>query len=141
MTHTPRHLEDGFSIIEALAAVALLAVALAPIYDMVQQLSDAALRADDLVSATQVLETTSALLRAGEPAPELINGWRVDVTQLSETEALLVDGYLGGQFFYVSEIESLITVQDEDFQLQRRVITLHLDPVYDTPEEAIYSQF
>lgn len=141
MTHPPSHLQDGFSVIEALAAVALLAVALAPVYDMLQQLSDAASRADDLVSATQVLETTSALIRAGEIPPEQINGWRVDVTRQSETEPLLVDGYLGGQFFYVSEIESLITVQDNDFRLQRSIITLHLDPVYDTPEEAIFSQF
>lgn len=88
---------DGFSLMEALAATALLAVAMLPIYDMLSALHSASARLDRATqtpfieaSALTLLTTPdSAGLAAEERGALEIDGWRVEWRRraLSEAEA------------------------------------------------------
>ncbi|GJL96478.1 MAG: hypothetical protein DHS20C06_02950 [Hyphobacterium sp.] len=77
---------DGFSVIEALAATLLLAMAMIPIYDMLAALHTAS---DRLERATQTpfIESTALILLSGPDPRDLppeengaliIDGWRVE---------------------------------------------------------------
>jgi len=76
---------SGFSVMEALVAVALLAAAMIPIYDMVSALQRAALRLGEAIEAPFVEAAALSLLGGSEPygserakEGELeIRGWQV----------------------------------------------------------------
>jgi len=131
----------GFSVIEALAAVTLLAIAMAPIYLMLQQMSDAALRAERLVEARSVLDTVQALITSGEQAPANIQGWTVTVMDEQIEHEGRVDGYVGGRYFTAALIRTEVEISKQGFVLQRSMIRLELDPIYETPDEALFSNF
>lgn len=78
--------KDGFSVIEALAATALLAMTMIPIYDMLSALHAASERLER-ATQTPFIEATALTLLAGpgtrDTPPEesgelVINGWRVE---------------------------------------------------------------
>lgn len=76
---------DGFSVMEALAATALLATAMIPIYDMIAALHRAGLRLGEATEAPFIEATALTLLDAGEPYGSqrsaegslVIRGWQV----------------------------------------------------------------
>tara|TARA_R110000744_G_scaffold1843_4_gene6811 strand:- start:4442 stop:4876 length:435 start_codon:yes stop_codon:yes gene_type:complete len=87
---------DGFSLIEALAATALLSIAMIPIYDMLSALHTASGRLER-ATQTPFIEATALTLLAGpdhrhDPPEEsgalIIDGWRVEWQRhpLSATE-------------------------------------------------------
>lgn len=88
---------DGFSLIEALAATALLAMAMIPIYDMLSALHTASARLERATQTPFIEATALTLLTGPDPrdaSPEetgelSIDGWRVEWRRraLSATEA------------------------------------------------------
>ncbi len=76
---------DGFSVMEALAAAALLAAAMIPIYDMIAALHHAGLRLGQAAEAPFIEETALTLLDGREPYGSqrssegslTIRGWQV----------------------------------------------------------------
>lgn len=88
---------DGFSLIEALAATALLSMAMIPIYDMLSALHTASARLER-ATQTPFIEATALTMLVGpnsrDTPPEesgelMVNGWRVEWQRhaLSATEA------------------------------------------------------
>jgi Tfp pilus assembly protein PilV len=134
---------DGFSVIEALAATALLVIALSPVYSMLQQLSDAATRSMHLTDAAHQYRLICALINTGETLPENINGWQVNIEKNSSptVDESIVDGYLGGDFFNLTTISYQITLTKGNFQYINQLSDMELTPIYETPEDAIFSRF
>lgn len=134
---------DGFSVIEALAATALLVIALSPVYNMLQQLSDAASRSMHLTDAAHQYRLICALINTGDSPPENINGWQVNIERTSNPaiDERLADGYLGGDFFNLTQYSYQITLTKGNFRYGNQLSTLEMAPVYETPEDAIFSRF
>jgi len=132
-------LKRGFSVIEALAAVALLALALTPLYSMLQQINSAALRIQNLVEARDINGTVASLLHTGLAVPAQIQGWTVTVVSEDPSAPEAVDGYLGGQYFNMRTEEHTVTLQKNDYTFERHHITLKLIPVHESEEHAIFS--
>lgn len=139
MKRRTRGLRAGFSVIEALAAVALLAVALAPLYAMLQQIAQATARIENFVEARDVTATVTSLLEAGMEVPERLQDWTVRVSDAHSTPPEAVDGYMGGNYFMLSVYTYVITLEKDGFSVQREYSRLVLDPIYETEEDAIFS--
>ncbi len=124
--------KGGFSVIEALAATALLAVAMIPIYDMLSALHTASERLER-ATQTPFIEATALTLLAGpdprdtepEESGELtIGGWRVEW----QRRALSATGPAGAAYgtemidIRLEELE-LVLIQDNYRQrsLHRRI--------------------
>ncbi|WP_300540903.1 hypothetical protein [Maricaulis sp.] len=134
-----KHLRAGFSVIEALAAIALLAVALAPLYSMLQQISDATARTRNFVEAREIRSTVISLVDTGLDIPEEVQGWSVLVTKDQSSSPEAVDGYLGGQYFMLSLDNYNISIQKNGFIMEAQYQKISLDPIYNTEDEAIFS--
>ena len=134
---------DGFSVIEALAATALLVIALSPVYSMLQQLSDAATRSLHLTDAAHQYRLICALINTGDIPPQDLNGWQVSIERSSSPtlEESIVDGYLGGDFFSLTQVSYQITLTKGNFRYSNQLSDLELTPIYETPEDAIFSRF
>ncbi|EAP90076.1 hypothetical protein OA2633_07679 [Oceanicaulis sp. HTCC2633] len=134
---------DGFSVIEALAATALLVIALSPVYSMLQQLSDAATRSMHLTDAAHQYRLICALIKTGDNPPENLNGWQVSIERSSNPtiDRSIVDGYLGADFFSVTQVSYQISLEKDNFRYNNQLSELELTPIYETPEDAIFSRF
>ncbi len=139
VTSKTKNLRRGFSVIEALAAVALLALALAPLYSMLQQITSATLRIERFVEAREVNGTVSSLVQSGMGVPEEIQGWSVTVTMNEPGSEEAVDGYLGGQYFTLLTENYTVTLRKNEYTFERRHSRIALNPIYDSEEEAIFS--
>lgn len=139
MNRSTQGLRRAFSVIESLAAVALLAIALAPLYSMLEQTVNAAVRIQRYIEARAVLDTVSDLAQAGHGAPQEIDGWTVVMADVEATPPVALDGYLGGQYFMIGRSTVIATVQKGGFSTSRTLHLLNITPVYETEEEAIFS--
>lgn len=123
---------DGFSLIEALAATALLAIAMIPIYDMLSALHTASGRLER-ATQTPFIEASALTMLGGrdprdatleEEGKLIIDGWRVEWHRraLSPTEA--AGGAYGNEMsdIQLEELE-LILIRDNYRQstLHRRI--------------------
>jgi len=120
---------DGFSVIEALAATALLAMAMIPIYDMLSALHTASERLER-ATQTPFIEATALTLLAGpdqrdEPLEEsgelIIGGWRVEWERRA-LSAIEPAGAAYGTEMIDIQLEELELVLIQDNYRQR---TLH----------------
>lgn len=112
---------DGFSIIEALAATALLAIAMVPVYDMLTSLHAASIR---LQYATQVpfveasaiaLITGPGMADAGTPEGQgelSIDGWHVEWSRQALTSPEPAAGSMGVEMIdiWLEQIELVFTL-------------------------------
>lgn len=112
---------DGFSLIEALAATALLSMAMIPIYDMLSALHTASARLER-ATQTPFIESTALTMLAGpnlrdapleERGELIIDGWRVEWQRrpLSPTEAA-GGAYGTGMIDIQLEELELVLIQD-----------------------------
>lgn len=132
-------LRRAFSVIESLAAVALLAIALAPLYAMLEQTVNAAIRIQRYIEAREALETIADLIQEGYETPEEIDGWIVATTSSAPTAPTRLDGYLGGQYFMIGHSAITATVRKGEFSASRTLRMLNYTPIYETEEQAIFS--
>ena len=139
MKRKPVRLRAGFSVIESLAAVALLAIALAPLYSMLQQIATATVRIETFVEAREIAGTVTSLLDAGLDVPAEIQGWSVNVTSAPSTSPERVDGYLGGQYFTLTVESYVVTLRRGAHVFERPFSKIDLAPIYENEEEAIFS--
>ena len=110
---------DGFSVMEALAATALLATAMIPIYDMIAALHRAGLRLGEATEAPFIEATALTLLGGGEPygserPPEgvfKIRGWQVGWRREPVSAVQTAGGAYGVEMsdLWLEEVELVLT--------------------------------
>ncbi len=130
---------DGFSVIEALAATALLALALIPIYDMLSTLHDASERLER-ATQTPFVEATALTLLAGPDARDApreergefsINGWRVEWERRALSSVQPAGGDYGNDMIDIQLEEVELTLILDDYRRTSRHRRIAWTPRYD----------
>lgn len=131
--------EAGFSTIEAIAAVAILMVALWPVYSMLQQLGEGAQRSMQFVEARSIIRSVESIIAADLHPPLEMNGWSVEVQSTQVRPSQPIDGYLGGQYFFADLQSVTITVRNGEYQKSKLLYKVRLNPIFENETEAILS--
>lgn len=116
----------GFSIMETLVAIALLAIAVIPLYALNQTLAQSAARLQTTTALLEAEESALAYLQAIdpvlEPEGELVLGeWRLSWTTQPVAIEQNADGYLGPGLYSVGLYEISATLERGE---RRRSFTL-----------------
>lgn len=122
---------EGFSILEALVAIAVLAATLLPLYRMQSTLADAAYRAEGLRAAIEAESNALAYLQLVDPLDEPdgdveIGGWTLSWTSQLLANEENADGYLGGGLYsvWLYEVEATLSRGDRERELTvRRLVS------------------
>lgn len=126
MTHV--RTRPGFSVMETLVAVALLAIAILPLYALQQTLANAALRLQTASALLDAQESALAVLESIDPVAEPsgeadLGDWRLSWESRELTSESPADGYLGTSIWSVGLYEITATLTRDDtrhtFQLRR----------------------
>lgn len=139
--NTPDDQDSGFSTIEALAAVLLLSITILPIYSMISQVFDATRRTENMIQARQAISSGISLFRSGVELPATISGWDIRLDDEEYSMETAADGYLGGQYFKISSGTYTITASNTEFSFTRSFRKSSIEPIYESEEDAIYSNF
>lgn len=114
-------MRSGFSLIEVLAAVALMALVILPLYQLQRSLADASLRMSRAGERTDVEQSALSLIATINPdamaeGSEAIGPWTMDWTSERIAHNPSPDGLSGGGIYAISLYEVTITLtrgQDE----------------------------
>jgi general secretion pathway protein I len=118
---------EGFSILEALVAIAVLAATLLPLYHMQSTLADAAYRAEGLRAAIEAESNALAYLQLVDPLEEPdgeteIGGWTLSWTSQLLANEENADGYMGGRLYsvWLYEVEATLSRGSRERELTVR---------------------
>lgn len=111
-----RRTRDGLSVMETLVAVALIAIALAPLYQLQRTLADASIQLEDtaqrLEAEESALDFIAAINPMERPEGELDLGqWSMRWESRVIDEERPADGYVGGFAFDVALYEVTVTLE------------------------------
>lgn len=100
----------GFSVMETLVAVALLAIAVIPLYTFQQILANTTARLQTATSLLDAQESALAILETIDPVAEpegemIIGDWRLTWESRELTSESPADGYLGSSIWGVGLYE------------------------------------
>lgn len=100
MKHRVLKARAGFSVVEVLAAIALIAVAMIPLYQLQRALADAAFRLEQSAAALEAKENALAWLETVNPQLQpdgeiMIGGWLVRWQARPVATVPIARGYLG----------------------------------------------
>ncbi|WP_421788216.1 hypothetical protein [Hyphobacterium sp.] len=129
----------GFSVIEALAATALLALALIPIYDMLTALHEASDRLDRATQTPFIESTALAMLAGPDPRDEpreesgelTINGWLVEWERRALSPVEPAGGAYGNNMIDIRLEEVVLTLILDDYRRTSRHRRIAWTPRYD----------
>ena len=113
---TEIHTRPGFSVMETLVAVALLAIAILPLYAFQQTLADTAARLQTASALLDAQESALAVLQTidpiAEPQGEMDLGeWRLSWESRELVSEQPADGYLGSSIWGVGLYEINATLE------------------------------
>lgn len=116
MTRWIRRRRDGFSVIEVLAAIALIAVAMIPLYRLQQTLANASFRIERTAQTLAAKENALAWMETVNPMSDpdgetVLGGWRVSWHAAPIAEVPLAEGYRGSSIFALGLYEVEVTVE------------------------------
>jgi general secretion pathway protein I len=118
----------GFSVMETLVSVALLAIAVIPLYALQQTLADSAARLQTTAAALEAEESALALLQAIDPIAEpdgemMLGEWRLTWTSTKLAYEANADGFYGQGLYAIGlyEIEARLERNgaEREFTLRR----------------------
>lgn len=106
----------GFSVMETLVAMALLAVAFIPLYSLMQTLADGADRIQNTAGRLAIEESALAILETFDPIAEpegerMLGEWRLTWTSELVASERPATGYLGTSIYQVSLFDVTATLQ------------------------------
>lgn len=109
-------IRDGFSVMETLVAVALLSIAIIPLYRFQQTLSQTALRLQETAVLLEAEQSALAIMQSIDPIAEpegelLLGDWRLTWSAQELAREERADGYLGSSAFQISLYEVTGTLQ------------------------------
>jgi len=110
---------------ETLVAIALLALAIIPLYSFQQTLADSAARLQGAAAALEAEESALAYLQAIDPIAEpegefLLGEWRLSWSSREIASEAPANGYLGSSYYRISLVE--ISAKLEKDSLERTFI-------------------
>ena len=113
----------GFSVVEVLAAIALISIAIIPLYQLQRALTDAAVRLERTAQGLEVEESALALLTTVNPAatPEgsaQIGDWAMSWSSSPVAFDPDAAGFRGQSNFSVGLYEITVTLQRNDYARQ-----------------------
>lgn len=117
---------EGFSVMETLVAMALLAIAVIPLYALLQTLADGAARIETASDMLEVEENALAILETFDPMAEpngerMLGEWRLSWTSELVASERPATGYMGVSIYQLSLFDVTATLQREE-----RVRTIEL---------------
>lgn len=112
---------DGFSIIEVLAAVALISVAIVPLFQFQRTLTDAVVSIERNVEALEISRSALALVSTINPAKspdgcDQLGEWSVCWASERIAFEADADGFLGQSSFAIGLYEITITISIGSYQ-------------------------
>ncbi|MEO1039965.1 MAG: prepilin-type N-terminal cleavage/methylation domain-containing protein [Pseudomonadota bacterium] len=119
----PAQRRAGFSVIEVLASVALLAIALVPLFQLQSALAEAAVRLELAAEIAEMEESALALISAVNPieqneGADQLGDWSMRWRAEPVTEEVFADGYLGQSNFNIALFEITVTLERGDTRRQ-----------------------
>lgn len=107
---------DGFSVVEVLAAIALIAVAMIPLYRLQQTLANASFRIERTAETLEAKENALAWLETVNPMIEPdgeteIGGWRVAWHAEPVASVPLAEGFRGPSNYALGLYEVEVSVE------------------------------
>lgn len=107
---------DGFSVMETLVAMALLAIAVIPLYALLQTLADGAARIESTSQMLGVEESALAILETFDPMAEpegeqMLGDWRLSWTSELIASESPATGYMGSSIYQLSLFDVTATLQ------------------------------
>jgi len=111
----------GFSIVEVLAAIGLLAIAMLPLYQLQQTLANASFRVERTAQTLSAKENALAWMETVNPMlmPEgqtEIGGWLVSWTSTPVASVPLAEGYRGSSIYALGLYEVEVSVSRNGIQ-------------------------
>ena len=109
----------GFSVIEALAAIALLSIAMLPLFELQRTLSQSAIRLEQATADLDAQQSALSLISALNPmempeGEENLGAWTVSWTSELITGEAPADGYAGSSNFAVNLYDVTVQVRRAD---------------------------
>jgi len=106
----------GFSVVEVLASVALLAIALVPLFQLQRTLADAAIRLERAAQIAEMEESALALVGSINPmavsqGEQRLGEWTMRWRAEPLVEERFADGYLGQSNFNIALYEITVTLE------------------------------
>lgn len=110
---------DGFSVVEVLASVALIAIAIIPLYQLQRTLSDAAIRLERAQEILEIQNSALAFLNTVNPAEAPEGATPIGDWQMSWTSEQLAfepdaEGFQGQSNYAIGLYEITVVLQRED---------------------------
>ena len=106
----------GFSVVEVLASVALLAIALVPLFQLQRTLADAAIGLERAAEIAEMEESALALVATVNPmtvseGAQMLGEWSMRWRAEPIVAERFADGYLGQSNFNVALYEITVTLE------------------------------
>ena len=113
----------GFSVVEVLAAVALMAIAILPLYQLQRALTDAAVRLELQTEALDTQQSALAILETINPHAEpegsrSLGRWQMSWRSSQVAFTSEATGFLGQSNYELALYEIVVTLERQNFRTE-----------------------